>query len=132
MQRRLFRRVVNPMGQKQLIMYSRTTGCPFITLAKRVLNDYDVSCQEIFIDQDQQARQRVYAWTGFLSVPTLVIAEEGSVLPYEEPAPLPHGSSPRGINRGAMITEPNLDQLTEWLEQHGFIEVETDFSSASD
>jgi hypothetical protein len=30
--------------------------------------------------------------------------------------------SPRGINRGVMITEPNIDQLITWLAQHGFIE----------
>jgi len=107
---------------RELIMYSRTTGCPFITLAKRVLNDYAVSYREIFIDRDNTARQRVLIWTGFLSVPTLVVAEQGSDLPYETPAPLPSGNSPRGINRGTMITEPNMDQLVSWLTQHGFIE----------
>lgn len=120
------------MLQKHLVMYSRTTGCPFITLAKRVLNDYDVEYHELFIDQDSEARQLVHSWTGFLSVPTLVVAGEGSDLPFEEPSPLASGTSPRGINRGSMITEPSIDQLTEWLAQHGFIEVATDFSNASD
>lgn len=120
------------MLQKHIVMYSRTTGCPFITLAKRVLNDYDVAYQEIFIDQDNDARQRVHAWTGFLSVPTLVVADADADLPYEEPSPLASGASPRGINRGSMITEPGMDQLTDWLAQHGFIEVAADFSSASD
>lgn len=107
---------------RELVMYSRTTGCPFITLAKRVLTDYAVPYREVFIDRDTTARQRVLEWTGFLSVPTLIIAETGSDLPYEEPPPLPTGSSPRGINRGAMITEPNMDQLLKWLAQHGFVE----------
>lgn len=106
---------------KTLIMYSRTTGCPFITLAKRVLKDYDVNYQEIFIDKDLHARQFVLNITGFLSVPTLVVAEAGALVPYETPAPLERGISPRGINRGTVLTEPNIDQLTGWLRQHGFI-----------
>lgn len=106
---------------KQLVMYSRTTGCPFISVAKRVLDDYAISYQEIFIDKDMDARQRVLDWTGFLSVPTLVAAEMGDVLPYIEPPPLPAGSSPRGINRGAMITEASADQLKDWLLQNGFL-----------
>jgi glutaredoxin len=107
--------------EKELIMYSRSSGCPMMTLAKRVLEDYNVSYREIFIDQDKTARQRVETWTGFLSVPTLVIANRGDVLPYEEPAHLPSGDSPRGINRGAMITEPNIKELTAWLVQHQLI-----------
>ncbi len=104
---------------KALIMYSRTSSCPFVTLAKRVLGDYQVPYQEIYIDRDPQARQRVLDWTGFLSVPTLIASEDG-VLPIEEPSVLPKGTSPRGIDRGAMITEPNLVQLTDWLVKHGF------------
>lgn len=112
------------MMQKELIFYSRTAGCPFVTLALRVLNDYDVPYREIFIDRDEEARERVLTWTGFLSVPTLVVAEQDSDLPYETPAPLPSGASPRGINRGSMITEPNIEQLTTWLQEHAFIQAE--------
>lgn len=106
---------------KQLVMYSRTTGCPFITVAKRVLDDYALSYHEIFIDKDMEARKRVLEWTGFLSVPTLVVAEAGEVLPYQVPPPLEPGSSPRGINRGSMITEGNIEQIEVWLAQNGFI-----------
>ncbi|MBI1277315.1 MAG: hypothetical protein GC179_04220 [Anaerolineaceae bacterium] len=106
---------------KQLVMYSRTTGCPFITVAKRVLDDHALSYHEIFIDKDMEARRRVLEWTGFLSVPTLVVAEAGEVLPYQVPPPLPTGSSPRGINRGSMITEGNIEQIEVWLLQNGFI-----------
>lgn len=105
-----------------LIMYCRRLGCPFVTLAKRVLADYQVPYREIFIDVDQSARARVVEWTGFLSVPTLVIAHDDGDLPYEVPPPLPKGASPRGINRGAMITEPGESQLLEWLRQHGLVE----------
>jgi glutaredoxin len=102
-------------------MYSRRLGCPFITLAKRVLADYHVAYREIYIDQDMAARARVLDWTGFLSVPTLVIAHDEGDLPYEVPPPLPKGVSPRGINRGAMITEPGESQLLDWLRQHGLL-----------
>lgn len=105
----------------ELVMYSRTTSCPFVTLAKRVLNDYGITYHEVFTDRDGEARQRVLAWTGFLSVPTLVAAESGSLLPYEDPDPLPQGASPRGIDRGTMITEPNIEELTRWLRRHHFI-----------
>lgn len=106
---------------RQLVMYSRTTGCPFITVAKRVLDDHALSYHEIYIDKDMEARKRVLEWTGFLSVPTLVVAEAGEVMPYQVPPPLPSGSSPRGINRGSMITEGNIEQLEVWLAQNGFI-----------
>jgi hypothetical protein len=73
------------------------------------------------IDRDATAKARVVAWTGFQSVPTLIIAAPGSDLPIEEPAPLAHGASPRGIDRGAMITEPHRMELKAWLVKHGFI-----------
>lgn len=109
---------------KELVMYTRTASCPFVSLAKRVLSDYAVSYREVFIDKDEKARQRVLNWTGFLAVPTLVVDHNGDGLPYQEPTPLAAGSSPRGINRGSMITEPNIVELKTWLRQHGFIEVD--------
>lgn len=102
-------------------MYSRTAGCPYVTLAKRVLGDYALSYQEVFIDKDPQARQRVLDWTGFLAVPTIVVSHNGDGLPVQEPTPLPKGMSPRGIDRGDMITEPTLQQLVAWLEKHQFV-----------
>ncbi len=102
-------------------MYSRSTGCPFVTVAKRVLNDYGIPYREIYIDQDPEAKNRVLAWTGFLSVPTLVVTQPGHDLPISEPSFLERGRSPRGIDRGAMITEPNADDLSRWLLKHGFI-----------
>lgn len=106
---------------RELIMYSRTFGCPFISVARRVLKDYGVEYREIFIDKDPEASARVREWTGFLSVPTLVAAEPGSVLPYAEPAPLEKGRSPRGVDRGSMITEPNVEELKRWLQHEGFL-----------
>ena len=107
---------------KHLVMYSRTFGCPFVTIAKSVLHEHDIAYQEVFIDKDEVARQRVLDWTGFLSVPTLVIAEQGSTLPYTDVVPLPVGASPRGVDRGPLLTEANIEQLTTWLSKHDFIE----------
>jgi glutaredoxin len=104
---------------KALVMYSRTSSCPFVSVAKRVLDGGGIAYQEIYIDRDPEARQRVLDWTGFLSVPTIIVSEDG-ILPIEEPEPLPKGSSPRGIDRGAMITEPSIIQLKDWLTRHGF------------
>jgi glutaredoxin len=110
------------MSNKELVMYARSFSCPFVTLAKRVLDDYHVDYREIHIDKDGTARQRVLDWTGFLSVPTLVVAESGEDLPYEQQEPLEKGRSPRGIDRGTMITEPSANDLTQWLQRHGFIQ----------
>ena len=107
---------------KELVMYARSSSCPFVTLAKRVLDDYQVSYREIHIDRDSTARQRVLDWTGFLSVPTLVVAQTGEDLPYEPQAPLEKGRSPRGIDRGSMLTEPSASDLTQGLQLHGFID----------
>lgn len=105
---------------RELVMYTRSAGCPLVTLARQALADYAVAHREIVIDDDPQARQRVLAWTGFVSVPTLVVSG-GDGLPITPPAPLPPGASPRGVDRGALITEPSYDQLVRWLYQHRLI-----------
>ncbi|MCU0513867.1 MAG: glutaredoxin family protein, partial [Anaerolineae bacterium] len=94
-----------PDHNHELVMYTRTAGCPFVTTAKRVLADFGVPYREVFIDQDPEARARVLAWTGFLSVPTLVVAAPGQDVPWTAVAPLPPGDSPRGVDRGPMLTE---------------------------
>ena len=103
---------------KELVMYSRTFGCPYVSIAKRVLQQQNIPYREIYIDQDANAKDRVLEWTGFLSVPTLIVTQNGDDLPIKEPAPLPTGTSPRGIDRGAMITEPSAEQFTAWLQKH--------------
>ena len=106
---------------RELVMYTRTAGCPFVSTAKRVLHEAQLPYREIFIDKDPEAKERVLAWTGFQSVPTIVIAEAGEDLPYTDFAPLPAGESPRGIDRGPMITEATTGELEAWLVRHGFI-----------
>ena len=44
---------------RTLFLYSRSFGCPMVTLAQRVLADYGVPYREIHIDRDPQARQRL-------------------------------------------------------------------------
>lgn len=107
---------------KEIVMYSRTLGCPYISIAKKTLSEYNVSYRELFIDKDQVARQFVLDTTGFLSVPTLIIADYGNNLPYQPPTDLDMGQSPRGINRGSVITEASHEQLIAWLRQHSLIE----------
>jgi len=108
---------------KELVMYSRTLGCPYISIAKKTLSEYNVSFRERYIDKDDSARQYVLDTTGFLSVPTLVVAHLGEDFPHTPPSPLPDGASPRGINRGTVITEASRDEFIAWLKQHGFIGV---------
>jgi len=109
------------MPDKELLMYSRSYGCPFVTIAKRVLQEHTIPYREFYIDKDEIAKQRVLEWTGFLSVPTLVVANLGEDLPYMDFAPLPKGDSPRGIDRGPMLTEGNTEEVESWLRKHGFI-----------
>lgn len=109
------------MSEKELVMYSRSYGCPFVSMAKRVLVEYDVPYREIMIDKDDSAKQRVLDWTGFLSVPTMVIANSGEDLPCTDVDPLEKGASPRGIDRGVMLTEASSEQVENWLRKHGLI-----------
>ncbi len=111
----------NDLMDLEIVMYTRTTPCPYIRTAKRVLDRANIPYREIFIDQDPAAKQRVIDWTGFQSVPTLIVARPGEDLPHEAPAPL-DDSSPKGIDRGSMITEAGEMQLEDWLKKHGFME----------
>jgi hypothetical protein len=55
-------------------------------------------------------------------VPTLVIVDGDHVEPAEPPTPLPPGRSPRGVDRGSMITEPTRSELRAWLVKNGLLE----------
>src|SRR5574341_358493 len=111
---------------KELVVYVRASYCPYQARANRVFEEYHLAPREILIDADPEALQRVIDWTGFKSVPTILVARTGEVLPFEEPAPLPKGSSPRGIDRGSMITEATEEELTAWLRKYGFIGADSD------
>lgn len=105
----------------EIVMYSRFSPCPYVRSAKRVLERERIPYRELYIDEDPAAKQRVIEWTGFQSVPTIILAQPGEILPYEAPQPLAPGASPKGIDRGTMITEPGEVQLENWLRRHGFM-----------
>ncbi len=106
---------------KKLVVYSRTRYCPDVERARTRLAELGITYEEINIEEDPEAAQRVEAWTGFHSVPTIVVANEGDTVPLEDPTPLPSGSSPRGIDRGHIISEPSTDQLDAFLRKHDFL-----------
>lgn len=107
--------------QYELVMYIRTRGCPYVSTARLALARLEVPYRQINIDEDDAARSWLLETVGYLSVPTLVIALPGDDHPYTSPALLTPGTSPRGIDRGPVLTEPNSQQLTTWLEGHGFV-----------
>ena len=118
---KLFKQPPTPPN-RQVVVYGRTTYCPYLDTARAVFKKHRIRVQEIMIDQDADAASRVVTWTGFRSVPTIIAAETSHNVPYAEPTPLEAGTSPRGVNRGTMITEPSADQLEAWLRQEGFLE----------
>ncbi|MCK9494525.1 MAG: hypothetical protein M0R75_03380 [Dehalococcoidia bacterium] len=71
------------------------------------------------IHRDEDAYDRVVAWTGHASVPTLVIAGDDDLEPIEAPAPIEAGQRVRAFDRGTMLTEPNPAQIEPFLLRHG-------------
>lgn len=108
-----------------LVFINRTIGCPLATLAHRVLEDYGVPFTEQYYDTDLAVKNRLIEWTGFLSVPTLYVADTDLSRPITPPAALERGESPRGIDRGSMLTEPSADQLLAWLQKHALLPMES-------
>ena len=108
-----------PMA-KQLVVYM-SPWCGSSLDTQRALTEWGVPCRYVNIKEDQKAAKRVREWTGFESVPTLVIASDGGEEPDEPPAALPAGTGPRGIDRGSMLTEPTRQQLRAWLEKNQLI-----------
>ncbi len=106
---------------REIVVYTRSTYCPYQRKAERVFQKYGMEPRTILIDRNPEAEARVVNWTGFRSVPTIIVACRGEDLPAEPPAPLPRGHSPRGVDRGSMITEATEDQLEQWLVKHGLV-----------
>jgi len=88
--------------------------------ARRVLRNLGVPYREIDIEADEEAAAKVKGWTGYYSVPTIVVAEGQGLDPALPILPLAERASPRGVDRGGMITEPRADQLVSFLRHHGF------------
>ena len=105
---------------KRVVVYM-SPWCYTSKDTQSALNEWGVPATFINIKEDHAAAARVRGWVGFESVPTIVIAEGESVEPFETPAPLAAGSSPRGVDRGSMMTEAPRTQLRAWLVKHEFL-----------
>jgi hypothetical protein len=86
------------------------------------MHRYNVPFREVNVDQDLTLARRLKEWTNFLSVPTLIVASPGENLPYTDFLPPPTDRPLRGYDRGPMITEPNNQQLEDWLYKHNFLD----------
>lgn len=106
---------------KELVVYGRTYPCPDLARSQRFLTTQNVPYRMIHIDQDEQAGELVERYVGHRSVPTIVVARKGDVLPIEEPKPLPSGRSARSYDRGTLITEPSDEALNTFLQRHGLL-----------
>jgi glutaredoxin len=105
---------------KRVVVYM-SPWCSSSADTQRALTEWRVPATFVNIKEDRSAATRVKTWVGFESVPTVVIAEENSLEPYEQPAALAPGASPRGVDRGSMLTEANRPQLRAWLVKHGIL-----------
>lgn len=106
---------------KELILYGRTSFCPDQERALRFLEAKGVPFTRINIDQNREGAELLKRYVGHLSVPTLVIANQGQTLPAAEPTPLPANRSARSFDRGTMITEPSDTALGEFLTRNGLL-----------
>jgi glutaredoxin len=102
----------------RLMVYGRSSFCPDMYRWKKWVEQHPLDYVEFDIDRDDEAYDKVIGWTGHESVPTLVIAPDDGIDPIEEPRPL-GGRSPRAVDRGTMLTEPNLGQVAPFLQRHG-------------
>jgi glutaredoxin len=105
---------------KRVVVYM-SPWCYTSKDTQSALNEWAVPATFINIKEDHAAAARVRGWVGYESVPTIVIAEGDSVEPFEPPAPLVSGSSPRGVDRGSLITEATRNQLRTWLVKHNLL-----------
>lgn len=107
---------------KELVVYVRQRYCPNVALARDLLTRYQIPYRELVIDDNPTLSDRLKAWTGFLSVPTLIIAHPGEDVPFTEVLPPPTDRPLRGYDRGPMLTEPNNQALEDWLHKHGLLD----------
>jgi glutaredoxin len=88
---------------------------------ERALKEWQVPATIVNIKEDRASAALVKQWVGFESVPTVVITNGNSGEPFEPPAALAPGTSPRGVDRGSVLTEANRTQLRAWLVKHGLM-----------
>ena len=105
---------------RQVVVYM-SPWCSSSADTQRALSEWGVPATFINIKEDRAAATRLREMVGFESVPTVVLAEAGEVGPCEPPAALSKGASPRGVDRGSMITEASRVQLRSWLVKQGIL-----------
>jgi glutaredoxin len=105
---------------REVVVYM-SPWCSSSADTQRALNEWGVPAKFVNIKEDRAAANRLREMVGFESVPTVILAEMGSVEPCEPPAVLSKGSSPRGVDRGSVITEASRVQLRSWLVKQGFL-----------
>lgn len=104
----------------RLVVYGSSVPCPDMARFTWWLQQYEVpGLVAVDIHRERWAYERVVSWTGHASVPTLVIAEDDGVDPISEPAPLLPGQRVRALDRRTMLTEPNPQQIVEFLRRNG-------------
>jgi glutaredoxin len=105
----------------RLVVYGSSVPCPDMRRFQRWLERHQVDGMLMLdIHGDRDAMARVKTWTGHASVPTLVIAHDRGIDPIEPPAPL-SGGRVRAVDRGTLLTEPDLAQIVPFLQRHGIV-----------
>jgi glutaredoxin len=107
--------------EKEIVMFVRSTFCSGVVLARDLFKRYEIPFREVEIDLNPELADRVKEWTGYLSVPTIIIARPGENVPFAEFLPCPTERTIKGYDRGPMITEPTNRELENWLHKHGFL-----------
>ena len=102
----------------RLVVYGRSRFCPDMYRWRQWVAEHPLRLVEFDIDHDPGAYEKVLAWTGHESVPTLVIAPDQGFDPIAPPDPLPPAEGPRGLDRGTILTEPHRGQIEEFLRRH--------------
>lgn len=104
----------------RLVVYGSSIPCPDMARFVWWLQQHEVpGLVMVDIHQERWAHDRVVGWTGHASVPTLVVAEDDGVDPISEPVSVPSGQRVRAFDRGTMLTEPNPQQIADFLRRNG-------------
>jgi len=106
---------------RQVVVYM-SPWCSSSQDTQRALKEWGVPATFINVKDDRSAAIRLRGLVGFESVPTVVLVENGGTDPCEPPTDLPTGKSPRGVDRGSIITEATRMQLRSWLVKQGLLQ----------
>ncbi len=109
----------------QLVVYGSSIPCPDMARFAWWLQQYEVPGMVVVdLHREPWAYDCVVEWTGHASVPTLVVADDDGVYPISDPLPLTHGQRVRAFDRGTVLTEPNPQQIADFLHRNGIEVIE--------